>query len=183
MIEIRIHGRGGQGAVVASEILATAFFLEGKSVQTFPEFGVERRGAPVAAYLRVDNKPVRIRCRITEPDHIIVLDPVLLSQINVTSGLKDKAWVLVNSNKKPNELGIPDKFRVATVDATKIAITRGLGPRTSPIVNTAILGAFCRLGMVSLKSLEAALIKILKAKAPKNLEATREAYNIVVYEK
>jgi len=182
MLELRIHGRGGQGAVIASEILANAFFYDGKNVQTFPEFGVERRGAPVAAYVRVDKKPVRLRCRITQPDHIIVLDPVLLTQVNVTLGLKLKGWILINSDKKPNEIDLPHQFRIATVNATQIAIKYGLGPRTAPIVNTAILGAFCKLGMFRLKSLEKSISQIIPIKTGKNLEATREAYDTVITE-
>jgi 2-oxoacid:acceptor oxidoreductase gamma subunit (pyruvate/2-ketoisovalerate family) len=180
MIELRIHGRGGQGAVIASEALATAFFYDGQHIQTFPEFGVERRGAPVAAYVRVDKKPVRLRCRISHPDHIIVLDPVLLSSIDVTVGLKKNGWVLINSHKDPKELSIPSRFQVATVDATRIAIKYGLGPKTAPIVNTAILGAFCKLPrMTTLKSLEKAITAIVPTKTAKNLEATREAYKSV----
>jgi len=180
MLELRIHGRGGQGAVVASEVLANAFFYDGKNVQTFPEFGVERRGAPVAAYVRVDKKPVRIRCRVTQPHHIVVLDPVLLTQVNVTLGLRPKGWILINSEKKPKDIDLPKKFRIATVNATQIAIKYGLGPRTSPIVNTAILGAFCKLGMFRLKSLEKAITQIVPIKTDKNLEATREAYDTII---
>ncbi|MEK7449047.1 MAG: 2-oxoacid:acceptor oxidoreductase family protein [Planctomycetota bacterium] len=199
MLEIRIHGRGGQGAVVASETLATAFFNDGKSVQTFPEFGVERRGAPVTAYVRADTKPVRLRCRIYSPDHLIILDPVLLNSIDVTEGLKKDGWILINSNKEPLCLEISSrrggsgtgKFRIATVDATGIAIKYSLGPRTTPIVNTAILGAFCRLpdtqskktqkltGLVKLKSLEKAIAAIVPVKTEKNLAAAREAYKTV----
>jgi len=205
MLELRIHGRGGQGAVIASEVLANAFFFDGQSVQTFPEFGVERRGAPVAAYVRVDKKPVRIRCRVTQPHHIVVLDPVLLTQVNVTLGLKPKGWILINSEKKPKDIDLPnaewgmpkkashgipcaararrsvrEKFRIATVNATQIAIKYGLGPRTAPIVNTAILGAFCKLGMFRLKSLEKAITQIIPIKTDKNLEATREAYETII---
>ncbi len=88
MIEIRFHGRGGQGTVVASEIMADSVFLEGRYSQSFPAFGVERRGAPVTAFLRVDNKPIRIRTEIYEPDHLVVLDPLLVDQISLEKGLK-----------------------------------------------------------------------------------------------
>jgi len=88
MIEIRIHGRGGQGAVVASRILASAFHREGKYVQAFPQFGMERRGAPVAAFTRIDDKPIWLHCEIYEPDHLIILDPTLVGQIDITTGLK-----------------------------------------------------------------------------------------------
>ena len=185
MIEIRFHGRGGQGAVVASEILANAFFFEDNSVQTFPEFGVERRGAPVAAYLRIDKKQVLVRCKIYEPDHIIVLDPTLLNAVDVTVGLKPDGWILVNSNRKPDELGFPAKFRVATIDATSLAIKYHLGPRTSPIVNTAILGAFSNISRfmpikVSMKSICDAIKKKVPIQKENNIKAAKEAYNLVV---
>ncbi|MFH1228467.1 MAG: 2-oxoacid:acceptor oxidoreductase family protein [Planctomycetota bacterium] len=182
MIEIRIHGRGGQGAVKASEILADAFFRQGQSVQTFPEFGVERRGAPVAAYLRIDTKPIRIRCRIYKPDHIVVLDPVLLNSVDVTVGLKDGGWILINSNKDSDKLNFPKRFNVATVDATGVAIKYHLGAKTAPIVNTAILGAVCRLPLrVGLKL--AILRKSIGLAVPSdpvtNVKAAEEAASIV----
>lgn len=180
MIEIRFHGRGGQGAVVASEILASALFSEGKSVQTFPEFGVERRGAPVQAFLRIDDKPINIRCKVYTPDHIIVLDPVLIESVNVTQGLKPGGWILVNTEKNPDELGFPNNFKVATVDASAIAIKYRLGPKTAPIVNTAILGAFSKI--TDIVSLELVLEKI-KEYVPVNIEgnlnATKDAYATV----
>ncbi|MFH1757891.1 MAG: 2-oxoacid:acceptor oxidoreductase family protein, partial [Pseudomonadota bacterium] len=98
MIEIRIHGRGGQGAVIASEVLASAFFKEGKFVQAFPAFGVERRGAPVTAFTRVDDQPIRIRNFIYEPDHIIILDPTLIESTQVDSGLKENGWIIINTD-------------------------------------------------------------------------------------
>jgi pyruvate ferredoxin oxidoreductase gamma subunit/2-oxoisovalerate ferredoxin oxidoreductase gamma subunit len=103
MIEIRFHGRGGQGSVVASKILATSIFLDGKYSQSFPAFGVERRGAPVTAFLRVDDKPIRIRTEIYEPDHIIILDPLLVDQVPLAEGLKKEGIVIINSSKKPGE--------------------------------------------------------------------------------
>jgi len=191
MIEIRIHGRGGQGAVVASEILANAYFEEGNAVQTFPEFGVERRGAPVAAYLRIDERQVLVRCKIYEPDHIVVLDPTLLNAVDVTVGLKPNGWILVNSNRNPEELNFPAKFRVATVDATGLALKYHLGPRTAPIVNTAILGAFSKISQhkssePNLKVSAQSLAKAIKKKAPINKEgnvkASEEAYHTVIIE-
>ena len=103
MIEIRIHGRGGQGAVIASEVLASAFFKEGKFVQAFPAFGVERRGAPVAAFTRVDDQPIRIRHFIYEPDHIIILDPTLIESTQVDSGLKENGWIIINTDRPPKD--------------------------------------------------------------------------------
>ena len=106
MIEIRFHGRGGQGAVVASNILAEAAFMEGKDVCSFPFFGVERRGAPVTAFTRVDSRPIRVKSGIYAPDHVIVLDPSLLKAVDVLAGLKKGGIVLVNTHSKAAELKI-----------------------------------------------------------------------------
>ncbi len=183
MIEIRFHGRGGQGAVVASEILASALFSEGKYVQTFPQFGVERRGAPVAAFLRIDDKPVNLRCRVYKPDHIIVLDPILIESVNVTDGLKKGGWIVINTSKSPKDFSNFNEFKVATVDASDIAIRYGLGHRTSPIVNTAILGAFARVvGIVKLESILEAMNEHVPIKLEKNKKAAMEAYQEVRWE-
>jgi len=178
VIEIRIHGRGGQGGVVASEILAKAFFKEGKYVQAFPHFGVERRGAPVAAFVRVGEPgSFFVRTNIYEPDHIIVLDPTLITAVNVLEGLKPGGWVVVNSPAEPHELGIPEQYRVATVDATSIAIQHKLGSKTTPIVNTAILGAFARaFGAPSLETLIAVIREEAPVKPDENAAAARDAY-------
>jgi 2-oxoacid:acceptor oxidoreductase gamma subunit (pyruvate/2-ketoisovalerate family) len=122
MFEIRFHGRGGQGSVIASEILSKAVFLEGKDVQSFPFFGVERRGAPVQAYTRIDDKPIRVKANIYTPDCVVVLDPSLLKSQNVTAGLKEGGYLLINTEKKPEELTIDFKGNMATVDATAIAV-------------------------------------------------------------
>ena len=148
MIEIRIHGRGGQGAVIASKALASAAFKEGKHAQAFPAFGVERRGAPVAAFTRIDSEAIRLRSEIYEPDHLIVLDPNLLDGADVTAGLKEGGWIILNSNRDPKEFHLPDKYHVATVDASSIAAKHRLGPKNAPIVNTAILGAFAKIANV-----------------------------------
>ncbi len=180
MIEIRFHGRGGQGAVIASKVLAAAAFKEGKYVQAFPSFGVERRGAPVMAFTRIDDKPIRIRCQIYEPDHIVVLDPTLLEAIDVTAGLKEGGWVIINSEREPGAFNLPKGFRVATVDANSIAIKYKLGPKTAPIVNTAILGALARAtGIVGLEALTEAVREAVPLNPKGNVAATREAYNSV----
>ena len=180
MIEVRIHGRGGQGAVIASKVLADAVFKEGRFVQSFPSFGVERRGAPVAAFTRIDDKPVRLRCQIYNPDHVMVLDPSLMQVVDVTSGLKDGGWILINSDQPPADFKLPAKFRVATVDANAIAIKYRLGPRTAPIVNTAILGAFARItDIVSLEAVTEAVREAVPVKPDDNVAATREAYEVV----
>jgi 2-oxoisovalerate ferredoxin oxidoreductase gamma subunit len=182
MIEIRIHGRGGQGAVVASKVLAAAVFKEGKYVQSFPAFGVERRGAPVTAFTRIDDKPIRVRCQIYQPDHIVVLDPTLLEAVDVTDGLKEGGWILINSEQDPAAFNLPTKYRVATVDANSIAIKYKLGPKSAPIVNTAILGAFAKVtGLVSLEALAEAVQEAVPIKPKENVAATREAYWEVRY--
>jgi 2-oxoisovalerate ferredoxin oxidoreductase gamma subunit len=180
MIEIRFHGRGGQGVVIASEVLADASFREGKRVQSFPAFGVERRGAPVMAFTRIDNKPIRIRCQIYEPDHIVILDPTLLEVMDVTAGLKPGGWILLNSADPPESFGFHDRFHVGTVDANRVAFKYRLGPRNAPIVNTAILGAFARLsGIVGLEALSNAVRDAVPVRPGENVDAVREAFESV----
>ena len=180
MIEVRFHGRGGQGAVVASKVLAVAFFHEGFQVQSFPAFGVERRGAPVLAFLRVDQQPIELRVNIYEPDHIIVLDPTLVTAIDVTAGLKPGGWVLINTHHPPETFPQLKDFRIATVDATSIAIKNGLGSRTNPIVNTAILGAFSKAtALVGIDSVALSIREELTIKKDANAQAAKEAYQNV----
>ncbi len=181
MIELRFHGRGGQGSVIASKILAIALFKEQKHVQAFPVFGVERRGAPVAAFLRMDDKPIYIRCNVYQPDHIIILDPTLIGAIDLISGLKEKGSILVNTAKKPADFSEFEGFKVATVDANLIAIKNRLGSRTQPIVNTAILGAFARFSnLVKLESVLDAIKESISIAAEKNAEAACEAYENLI---
>lgn len=183
MIEIRFHGRGGQGAQVASKVLAVAFFHEGYYVQSFPAFGVERRGAPVLAFLRIDREPIHLRVNIYEPDHLVVLDPTLISAVDITSGLKPNGWILINSYQPPHAFQGLKGFRIATVDATSIAIRNGLGSRTNPIVNTAILGAFSKItGLVGMDSITLAIREEIPGKKDENVRAAREAYNEVTAE-
>jgi len=172
LIEIRIHGRGGQGAVIASKVLANAFFKEGKFVQAFPAFGVERRGAPVVAFARVDDGPIDLRCEIYRPDHIIVLDHALTESVDVTAGLKKGGWIVINSHRRPEDFPYGSDYRVAVVNANAIAWKYKLGSRATPIVNTAILGAFAR--STSLVSLEAVVEAVLEA-VPLNPEGNRQA--------
>ncbi len=181
MIELRFHGRGGQGSVIASKILAVALFKEGKHVQAFPVFGVERRGAPVAAFLRMDDKPIYIRCNVYNPDHIVVLDPTLIGAINLTSGLKKGGSILINTDKSPDQFSEFKEFKVATVDANRIAIKHNLGSRTQPIVNTSILGAFAKLSnLVQLDSVVEAIHESVPLAPDRNAEASREAYENLV---
>ena len=177
MISVRFHGRGGQGAVIASKLLATALFKEGWQVQAFPSFGAERTGAPVAAFVRADAKPITAHYQVYEPDHVIVLDPVLLQTIDVKAGLVDGGWILVNTGRPPEELDLPGPFNVGTVDATAIALANGLGTRTNPIVNTAIIGAFAALTrIVTLESVVEAIPDLVPIKPEANQAAAREAF-------
>ncbi len=181
MIEIRFHGRGGQGAVIASEILASAFFKDGKYVQAFPSLGVERRGAPVTAYTRVDNEPIRIREFIYTPDHIIILDPTLIESTQVEAGLKENGWMLINTDRPPDAYARFSRFRVATVDANRIALENRLGSSTAPIVNTAILGAFAKISeMVSLDAVIRAMEEFVPINKPGNAAAIHEAFHRAV---
>ena len=181
MRELRIHGRGGQGAVIASKVLAVALFREDRWVQSFPAFGVERRGAPVTAFLRLDEVPIRLRCEIREPDDLIVLDPTLVDAIDVTAGLKEGGGILINTDRPPSAYPhLADRFRVATVDASAVATARGIGSKSQPIVNTAILGAFATWsGLVSLDSVCAAIDEEVPSRTEDNTAAAREAAEIV----
>lgn len=181
MIAIRVHGRGGQGAVIASKLLATALFNEGWQVQAFPSFGAERSGAPVMAFLRIDRRRIDAHYQIYEPDHVIVLDSVLLSSVDVTAGLRDGGWIVVNSRQAPDALDLPGRFNVATCDATAIALAHGLGTRTVPIVNTAMAGAFAAAtGIVGLPALIAAMPDLVPVGVEANQAAAAEAYERIV---
>ncbi len=173
MLEIRIHGRGGQGAVVASRLLALAFFKEGKWVQSFPTFGAERRGAPVASFTRVDKEPITLRCGITEPDILVVLDATLLRDADVTQGLKEGGQAIINSPHHVDLEGITSY----TVDASTIALNNDLGTLTYPIVNTAMVGAFSgATKLVSLDSVVEAIKEYVKEKTQENIVAAEEAW-------
>ena len=183
MKEIRFHGRGGQGTVVATIILARALFKCGYNVQTFPSFGVERRGAPVEAYLRIDkDKDILMRCNVYTPDHIIVQDRKLLSTINVTSGLKNGGFILVNSPTSPDKMESNHSFRVVHVNATEIAIKNGLGTKTHPMINTAMCGAFSRImDMPDIDTLATVIQEEIKIKPEGNIKAAREAYDACIF--
>ena len=175
--ELRIHGRGGQGAVIASKVLASALFHEGRSVQAFPAFGVERRGAPVTAFLRFSQGPILLRCEITSPHDLIILDPTLIKAIDVTQGLKPGGSILINSDREPEAYApLARQYRVSLVDASAIARKFALGSKTQPIVNTAILGAFAAdSGLVGLDSICEAIAEAFSGKAQANVDAAREA--------
>jgi 2-oxoacid:acceptor oxidoreductase gamma subunit (pyruvate/2-ketoisovalerate family) len=177
MIEIRFHGRGGQGTVVASKILADALAKEGNYVQAYPEFGVERRGAPVFAFIRIDNKPIYDKSKIYHPDHVVVVDPTLVEAIDITEGLKEGGYIIINSPKKPEEFKFPEKYRVHTINATEIAVKYKLGTLAAPIVNTAIAGAVVKiLNLTKLESLVEAIKEGVPLKPEDNIKAAVEAY-------
>ncbi|NQT07167.1 MAG: 2-oxoacid:acceptor oxidoreductase family protein [Candidatus Omnitrophica bacterium] len=182
MIEVRFHGRGGQGSVIASGILAEAAFREGKSIQSFPYFGVERRGAPVTAFTRIDDKYIRIRHYIYKPDCIVVLEPSLVEATNIVDGLKKEGLILINSDWDPDAFSFKKNFKIATVNASDIATRLGLGSKTAPIVNTAILGAFAKFtNIVTLDSVLAAIKERVPMKREENIAAAKEAYEKVKF--
>jgi len=180
MFEIRFHGRGGQGAVTAANILATAAFFEGNDVQSFPFFGVERRGAPVEAYTRIDSRKIDIKMYIYNPDAVVVLDTSLMSKIDVIKGLKNGGYVILNTQKKPEDFNLKD-YKVAVVDATDVAVNFGLGSRSSPIVNTAILGAYAKaVGNVKIESILEAIKQSAPSRGEDNANAAFESYKRTV---
>jgi 2-oxoacid:acceptor oxidoreductase gamma subunit (pyruvate/2-ketoisovalerate family) len=184
ILEVRWHGRGGQGAWTASELLARAAIAEGKYIQSFPEFGPERMGAPVTAFTRISTEPIKIHCAVYSPDVVAVLDPTLLKTVNVAEGLDEKTGnILVNTKENPGEVRKQLKSnagKVWTVEASEISL-KILG---MPITNTAMLGAVARVtGIVSLETIE----EMIKGRfrgdvAAKNFAVVKEAYHGVTSE-
>ncbi len=179
MIEIRFHGRGGQGAVTSAEILALAAIGEGKYAQAFPSFGPERRGAPVVAFCRIDDKPIKIRANIAEPDLVVVLDSSLLKIVNVAAGLKANGILVTNTKEDPVRIkeGLKLKTRLAAVDANKIAMeVLGL-----PITNTTMLGSLIKAWeVVKKESFLHPLQERFGRIAAKNISAFERAYQETV---
>lgn len=183
MQEIRFHGRGGQGAVIGSEVLAHAVFFEDKYVQSFPAFGVERRGAPVTAFCRIDDQQIFLRNQIYEPDHIVVLDPSMLGNPAITQGLKKNGTVLINGKQSPEFYTdvIGTDFQIHVIDAAAVAVEHRLGSPSNPIVNTAILGAFAKAtGLVTINSIEHAIREYVPVKKENNVKAAHAAYQRVL---
>jgi 2-oxoacid:acceptor oxidoreductase gamma subunit (pyruvate/2-ketoisovalerate family) len=183
ILEVRWHGRGGQGAWTASELLARTAIYEGKHIQSFPEFGPERMGAPVTAFTRISTEPIRIHCAVYNPDVVAVLDPTLLKAVPFTEGLDEKGTILINSKDNPAEIRKTlntKKGKVWTVPATEIAI-KILG---TPITNTAMLGAMARVtGIVNLQSVEKVVRERFRQDvAEKNFAVVKEAYEGVISE-
>jgi len=182
MVEIRFHGRGGQGAVKASDILAMAAFREGKEVQAFPFFGVERRGAPVTAFTRISDTEIRIHCYIYEPDVLVVLDPTLIGAVPITDGLKPGGKIIINTQRHVNEFSFPDTDNphIYTVDCSSIAMKYQLGTEAAPIVNTAILGAVAKAtGLVKIDSVVDSIKERIPLKKEENAQAAAETYQHV----
>lgn len=176
MRELRIHGRGGQGSVTAAELIAVAAFEGGVFSQAFPAFGVERRGAPVQAFVRFDDKKIRLRSQVYEPDYIIVQDSTLIRDVNVFLGVKSGGIVIVNSGKKV-DASVPAGVKLITIDATSIALeVLGL-----PITNTTLMGAFAAAtGEIKFSALENALRNRFRGDlADKNIMAAKKAYDMV----
>lgn len=181
MLEIRFHGRGGQGAVTSVELLALAAIHEGKFAQGFPSFGPERRGAPVLAFLRINDRPIRLRCKIAHPDVVLILDPSLIRIQKPAADLKPEGIIVLNSPKDPVEVRREFGFthRLALVDANTIA-REVLGV---PITNTTMLGALLKAtGVVRVESLEEPLKERFGPLAVKNFNALKTAYERTVVE-
>ena len=183
MLQIRIHGRGGQGVVSAAEMLSIAAFEQGRHAQAFPSFGSERTGAPVVAFCRIDDRDIRLREPILAPDVLIVQDPTLLHQVDVFQGLQPDGYVLINSKRNFDELGLDDitkrfrRERLITVPASEIAL-KHLG---RPLPNAVLLGGFAALsGLVTLEAVAHAIAEKFSGKvADGNVAAATEAFAFV----
>jgi 2-oxoacid:acceptor oxidoreductase gamma subunit (pyruvate/2-ketoisovalerate family) len=181
ILEVRWHGRGGQGSWTASELLARAAIAEGKHIQSFPEFGPERMGAPVTAFTRISSEPIRLHCAVYNPDVVAVLDPTLLKSVKVADGLNEEGGNIVVNTKdghaETRKLLNSEKGKLWTVPATEISI-KILG---MPITNTAMLGAVARVtGVVSLKTIETMVKGRFRPDvAEKNFAVVKEAYEEV----
>lgn len=172
LLEVRFHGRGGMGAVVASQLLAQAAFLEGRWAQSFPFFGVERRGAPVAAFARIADAPAETRTNVYTPDVVVVLDGSLLKGTSYLEGLKAGGVVVANAA----DVAIP-WGSAHVIDATAIALEEGLGSRSTPIVNTAMVGALAgATKLVRLASVLAAIDALVPQKREANKRAAERAF-------
>jgi pyruvate ferredoxin oxidoreductase gamma subunit len=186
MFQIRVHGRGGQGVVTAAEMLSVAAFREGRFAQAFPSFGSERTGAPVMAFCRIDDKEIRLREPIMQPDALIIQDPTLLHQVDVFGGLGRDGYILINTRRSFDELGVGEFIRgfraerLCTVPATELALEH-VG---RPVPNAALLGGFAAIsGRISLDSVAAAIRETFSGKlADGNVAAATAAYKHVADE-
>ncbi|HOJ42850.1 MAG TPA: pyruvate ferredoxin oxidoreductase subunit gamma [Syntrophorhabdaceae bacterium] len=175
MKEVRFHGRGGQGAVTSAELVAQAAVKSNMYAQAFPSFGPERRGAPVQAFLRVSDKPIKLRAKIYEPDYVVILDSTLIGVVNPAEGLKPDGIVIINSSKSAEELkSLFPGYTIACVDATKIA-KEEMGV---PITNTTMLGALLKAsGILDISFLEEPVKERFGVIAEKNINAYKRAFN------
>jgi len=183
MYEIRFHGRGGQGAVVASTVLASAFFKEKKFVQAFPNFGSERTGAPVVSFCRIDDRPIRVREPVSEPNALIIQDRTLLHQVDMLSGLRRDGYLLINSSRTLAELGL-EEFASSFKRRHLRCVPAGTLARQfvgRPLPNAALLGGFAALTrIIGLPAVEAAIREAFSgAVADGNVEAARAAFHVV----
>ncbi|MGQ4871330.1 MAG: pyruvate ferredoxin oxidoreductase subunit gamma [Candidatus Thorarchaeota archaeon] len=179
VIEIRWHGRGGQGGVTSAELLAKAAYYDGyKGVQAFPYFGAERRGAPVKAFTRISDEEIHVRSQIYEPDIVAVLDPGIIDIIDVTEGLKPDGKIIINTPKRPDEFSF-ERGHVYTYDGTGIALKYGLLVAGLPVVNTTMLGAFAKAtGLVKLETVQKVIMEKWPGKVgEKNAQGAKEAYD------
>jgi 2-oxoacid:acceptor oxidoreductase gamma subunit (pyruvate/2-ketoisovalerate family) len=168
MIEIRFHGRGGQGVYLASQVLALALLKEGKEVQSFPRFGGERRGAPTQAFVRFADSKIWISSQIYSPNYVVVLDPSLAETENVAEGLEENGWLIINSKK---EISQQNKYFTAVFDADSLAKKHKLGSA----VNTIMLGVLSALGIGNLYYLKEAVREFVPSKVEENIAAITEA--------
>jgi pyruvate ferredoxin oxidoreductase gamma subunit len=183
MLQVRIHGRGGQGVVTAAEMLSVAAFQQGRHAQAFPSFGSERTGAPVVAFCRIDDREIRLREPILAPDVLIVQDPTLLHQVDVFQGLRADGYVLINSKRSFDELGLQElagrfrRERLTTVPATEFAL-KHLG---RPLPNAVLLGGFAALsGLVTLDAVAHAIRDTFPPRiADANVAAAGEAFDYI----
>lgn len=182
MIEIRWHGRGGQGAVTAAELFAHAAITQGKYAQALPSFGTERRGAPVLAYNRIDEKPIWVRSEVYKPNIVVVIDFGLTKTVNVLSGLTDGGWVIMNTSRRPEEVKaqLNSNAKFATIDARKIAL-EVIGV---PIVNTVMIGALVKVtGAVEIEYVAEAIKERFGGRAGEaNVNAVRRSMSEVAFE-
>jgi pyruvate ferredoxin oxidoreductase gamma subunit len=180
VFQVRVHGRGGQGVVTAAELLSVAAFSEGRHAQAFPSFGSERTGAPVVAFCRIDETPIRLREPVQDPDAVIVQDPTLLSQVDVFAGLRPDGYVLVNSTRPWAELGLSDLVGRLPAGHARIVPASALAQVHvhRPVPNAALLGGFAALtGLMSLSAVEQAIAARFPDRvAAGNIEAARAAY-------
>ena len=182
LVEICFHGRGGQGAVTAANLLASAALEDGnKGVQAFPFFGAERRGAPVRAFARISGEEIHLRSEVYNPDIVIILDESIMDIVDVLKGVKTDGKILINTRKKPQDFEFSKQYHVATVDATSIALKYDILVGGIPVVNTPILGSVPKiLDRVTLQSIQ----KVIKSKwtgkkelGERNVKATQDAFD------